>query len=71
MTAVDQVLEAIRKAVADLGVDEVARRSGVPITTLYEAKRRNFVGPSVHTLQKLSAVAEQHAREGNSRDAAA
>lgn len=69
MSAVDQALEAIRRTVEDLGVDEAARLSGVPASTLYEAKRRNFIGPSVVTLQKLSALAAERGA-GQAKDAA-
>lgn len=59
MSAVDEALEAIRRTVSELGVDEAARLAGIPASTLYEAKRRNFVGPSVITLQKLSKLAAE------------
>lgn len=71
MTAVDQAIAAIRQLVNDLGVDEVARLSGVPISTLYEAKRRDFVGPSVTTLRKLAEAAEKRQANDSERDAAA
>lgn len=69
MSAVDEALEAIRRTVNELGVDEAARLADIPASTLYEAKRRDFVGPSVITLQKLSKLAAD--RDPALRDAAA
>lgn len=70
MSAVDEALEAIRRTVSDLGVEEAARQADIPISTLYEAKRRNFVGPSVVTLQKLSALVAAR-EDAKQQDAAA
>lgn len=67
MSAVDEALEAIRRTVIELGVDETARLAGIPASTLYEAKRRNFVGPSVITLQKLSQLVAE--RESGAQSA--
>jgi predicted transcriptional regulator len=70
MSAVDEALKAIRRTVEELGVEEAAKQAGVPVSTLYEAKRRDFVGPSVITLSKLSALVAKRQAEGDPQRAA-
>lgn len=68
MNAVEEALVAIRRVVGELGTVEASRLSGVPYTTLHEAKKRNFTGPSIETLQRLATFAEQYEREHASAD---
>jgi len=68
MSAIDAALSTIRRVVDKLGTSEAARLSGVPYTTLHEAKKRDFVGPSIETFHKLANFAEKYEQE--ERDAA-
>lgn len=72
MSSIDRALTLIRKVHAEVGTAEFARLSGVPYTTLKDCEARNFVGPSVETLQKLAAAAERReAGGGSAQDEAA
>jgi hypothetical protein len=59
MSSIAQSIEAIRRVHSKLGTAELARRAGLPYTTVNDCQRRQFVGPSVETLLKLAEVAEQ------------
>lgn len=63
MTAIEEALQVIRRVVDELGTVEAARQSGIPYTTLHEARRRDFTGPSIKTFQRLAAFAEEYERE--------
>lgn len=63
MSTVANALEAIRRVVARLGAAEAARLSGIPYTTLHEAKSRGFTGRQVETFQKLADFAERYESE--------
>jgi len=63
MSTVEVAIELIRKVCADIGPAEFARISGVPYTTLKDCETRDFVGPSIATLQKLAKAAEAYKPE--------
>lgn len=58
MNAIARALMLVRKVHDDLGTAELARRSGVPYTTLRDAAARGFAGPAVETLEKLTIAVE-------------
>lgn len=58
MTSIERSIENVRRAHDRLGSKKFAEVSGVPYSTLREAFNRNFVGPSVETLIKLSQAAD-------------
>jgi len=58
MTGIETSIENVRRAHDRLGSKKFAKASGVPYSTLREALARDFVGPSIATLIKLAAVAE-------------
>lgn len=65
MTAFDEALQSIRRVVEKLGTVEASRLSGVPYTTLHEARKRDFTGPSIETLSRLANFAEKYESEHN------
>jgi len=68
MSTVERSVEAIRRVHEKLGTVEFARRSGVPYTTVHDCQKRKFVGPSVETLMKLAAAAEEIERAEGEAD---
>lgn len=58
MSSIETALQSIRRVVGKLGTAEAARLSGIPYTTLHEAKGREFVGRPIETFQKLAEFAE-------------
>lgn len=76
MSTVETALQSIRRVVKKLGTVEASRLSGIPYTTLHEAKKRGFAGRPIETLQKLAEFAEAYERvhgqgEDEGKDAAA
>lgn len=61
MSTVEAAIELIRKVCAEVGVAKFARLSGVSYTTVRDCEARDFVGPSIETLQKLAKAAEAQA----------
>lgn len=68
MSTIEAAIETIRRVVGKLGTAEAARLSGVPYTTLHEAKARGFAGKPVETFQKLAEFAEAYELEHGSAD---
>lgn len=64
MSSIEQSIAAVQRAHDDLGAKELARRSGVPYTTIREAAARGFTGKPIETLIALVAAAEKAEREG-------
>lgn len=67
MSSVETALAAIRKVHADIGTAEFARLSGVPYSTVVDCQKRDFVGPSVETLQKFAVAAERKLAESDAK----
>lgn len=63
MSTIEAALQSIRRVVGRLGSAEAARLSGIPYTTLHEAKARGFAGKPVETFQKLAEFAEGYERQ--------
>ena len=59
MSSIEQSIDAVRRVHRDLGSKELARRSGVPYTTIREAAARDFAGKPIQTLIALVTAAEK------------
>ena len=64
MSAIERSIEAVRRVHDDRGAKELARRSGVPYTTIREAAQRGFAGKPIETLIALVNAAEEIEAEG-------
>lgn len=71
MAGIDDTLNLIREAHAELKTPELARLADVPYTTVHEASKRGFEGPAVETLRKLEAAARAHRLSKDAGSAAA
>jgi hypothetical protein len=71
MSSIEHAVALIRRVHAEIGTAEFSRLSGVPYTTLKDCEARNFVGPSIETLQKLAGAAERFAEVAGDQGAAA
>jgi len=60
MSLIARAIADIQRAQRSLGSVELARRSGVPYSTLKEAEKRAFSAPAVRTLEKLAIAAAAH-----------
>jgi hypothetical protein len=63
MSEIKRTIELIHDVHAQIGTAELARRSGVPYTTLRDCVARNFTGPAVETLAKLEIAARANKSE--------
>ena len=59
MSSLEQAIETVRRVHQKLGTVKFALAAGLPYTTVNDCRRRDFVGPAVETLLKLSAAAEE------------
>ena len=63
MSSIETALQSIRRVIGSLGTAEASRLSGIPYTTLHEAKARGFAGKPIQTFQKLAEFSEAYERQ--------